>query len=239
MLRTAYWMSYFWYFLFTRFGKMKNANKIRLSGDKKQLDEYVAKYVKYWSRKLIKISGTEIIVTGEENIPEQYAVYVGNHQGNFDVPLMLGYVGAPRAFLAKIEMLDVPLVRDWMRNLGCIFVDRKDPKQSLKAVLSAIKYVKAGNSMTIFPEGTRSQSDKMGEFKSGSTRIAIKAGALIVPVTIDGSYKILEKNKGFKITPAVVKLTIHKPINPKELSKEEIENIDDIIKNIIQSKLGN
>ncbi|MFI3226729.1 MAG: lysophospholipid acyltransferase family protein [Clostridia bacterium] len=235
MFRTAKWMIYFWGFLFLTIPKLRYADKLEFGSDEHK--EFVNTLVQGWTRKLIRMSGARINLVGEENIPKEHAVYVANHQGNFDVALMLAMIGEPRSLLAKVEMGKMPIVRDWMRHLGCIFVDRNDPKQGLKAVISAIKYVKAGNSITIFPEGTRSKEGPMGEFKAGSTVVAVKSGALIVPVTIDGSYKILEANKGFKVTPADVNVTIHKPIDPKKLSKEEISDIDNNIKNIIASVL--
>lgn len=237
MFRTFYWMCYFWVYLISAMPSLKKAEKLEIGSLEHK--KIVNKVVIQWTRTLIKLTGSIVNLQGEENLPDKHAVYIANHQGNFDVPLMLGYIGEPRSLLAKVEMGKMPIVRNWMKHLGCIFVDRGDPKQSLKAVLTSIKYIKAGNSMTIFPEGTRSKGDKMGEFKSGSAKIAIKANALIVPVTIDGSYKILEQNKGFKITPATVNITIHEPINPKELSKEQIDDIDNILKNIIASKLPN
>lgn len=237
MFRTFRWISCFWLSLLALIPKLKKAkNMEKFSAEH---DQFVQNEISNWAGKLVDISGANITVIGEENITDETAVYVANHQGNFDVALMLTTIGKPRALLAKTEMKKMPIVRDWMEQLGCIFVDRKDPKQGLKAVMTAIKQVKAGRSITIFPEGTRSKCDKMGEFKAGSTLIATKAKAKIVPVTIDGSYKIMEKNKGFKITPADVKITIHTPIDTTLLSKEETENIDNIVKSIIESALPN
>lgn len=235
MFRTIKWFFYFWWFLITKKSMLKKAEKFEFLS--KEHKEFVNKNVSEWSNKLVKLSGANINIIGKENIPTETAVYVANHQGSFDVALMLALVGEPRAVLAKAEMEKMPIVSDWMRHLGCIFVDRNDPKQGLKAVLTAIKQVKAGHSITIFPEGTRSKCDKMGEFKAGSTKIALKTGAIIVPVTIDGSYKLLEANKGFKVTPADVNITIHKAIDPKTLEKEEIENIDKTLFDIINSAL--
>lgn len=235
MLRSLKWWLYFWCYLIYATPKLKKIEKMEIGS--KEHKKIVNEVVSHWTNKLIKMSGANINIQGKENIPKEKAVFVANHQGNFDVAIMLALIGEPRALLAKSEMSKAPIINKWMEHLGCIFVDRKNSKESLKAVLSAVKYVKSGNSISIFPEGTRSKSDKIGEFKAGSTIIAIKGGALIVPVTIDGSYKLLEVNKFMKITPADVNITIHKPIDPEKLSKEEISNIDNTIKNIIASKL--
>ncbi len=235
MFRTTYWMTYFWFYLVSRIGGLRKAGK--MDKTTKEYRDLVNFYVKDWSGRLLRLAGARVKVFGEENLPLENAVFVSNHQGQFDIPLMLHHVGTPRAILAKAEIAKLPLVRDWMMHLDCLFVDRNDPKDALKAVVNAIKYVKAGNSMTIFPEGTRSKGNNIGVFKPGSTKIAIKGGAIIVPITIDGSYKLLEKNKGFKITPADVNITIHKPVDPKTLEKEELDNIDNILRDIIKSAL--
>ena len=88
----------------------------------------------------------------------------------------------------------------------------------------------------IFPEGTRSKHDQMGEFKHASFKLATKPGVPIVPVTIDGSYKIMEQNHN-KIKPAHVKLTIHPMVTTKGLSKEELEALPDQVANTISSAL--
>lgn len=237
MIRTIIWFMYFWGYLVWVTPKLYKANRLKIGSYEHK--KYINKYITKWTKNLIHLAGADVTVYGRENIPHQTAVYVANHQGNFDVALMLAYVGEPRAMLAKSQMEKMPVVCEWMRHLGCIFVDRNDKKQSLKAVLSAIKYVKAGNSMTIFPEGTRSKGKPIGEFKSGSSVIAIKGGALIVPVTIDGSHKIMESNFCCMIKPSNVKITIHKPIDVKNLTKDELENIDNMLQNTIKSALNN
>lgn len=235
MLRTAWWFIYFWSFLIFNYPKLSKAEKMENTNERQ---EFVQKYVQKWSNNLLKLAGVKVNIIGEENLDiDRHAVFVANHQGSFDIPLMLTATGETRGILAKIEMEKMPLVSRWMNNLNCLYVDRKNPKQALKVVINAIKYVKAGNSFTIFPEGTRSKSNEMAEFKKGSTTIAIKGGALIVPVTIDGSYNILEKNKGFKITPADINITIHKAIDPLLLNDVEIEKIDEMIFQIIKSSL--
>lgn len=235
MFRTLRWISCFWVTLLGLVPKLKKAQKMEKFST--EHEQFVTYEISNWAKRLVNLAGVKVTIIGEENLTDETAVYVANHQGNFDVALMLAYIGKPRSLLAKVEMKKMPIVRDWMEQLGCIFVDRNDSKQGLKAVMTAIKQVKSGRSITIFPEGTRSKSDKIGEFKAGSTIIATKAKAKIIPVTIDGSYKAMEQNKGFKITPADVKITIHKAIDTTILTKEETENIDILVRDIIKSAL--
>ncbi len=139
-------------------------------------------------------------------------------------------------FVSKIEIKKMPLVNQWMEFIHCIFMDRNDMKQSLKTILEGISILKSGFSLVVFPEGTRSKSDTMRDFKPGSFKLALKAKVPIVPVTIDGSYKIMEKNNG-KIKPAHVDVYIHKPIYTKNLTKEEESELHIKVHEIIKSKL--
>ncbi|MFI3115138.1 MAG: lysophospholipid acyltransferase family protein [Clostridia bacterium] len=235
-MRTIIWWAYFWGYLIYLIPKVAKAEKMEIRSDEHK------KIVKYhsrkWTNKLLDLAGANVQVFGEENLPKTNAVFISNHQGSFDITVMVAKIGAePHGFLAKAEMEKMPIVKNWLKHLECICVERKDSKKAMKSVIDAIKLVKSGASLTVFPEGTRSKCDKMGEFKSGGSIIAIKAGVPIVPITIDGTYKLLEVNKRLKITPANINITIHEPIETKNLSKEEIQGIDEKIKEIIQSKL--
>ena len=111
-------------------------------------------------------TGVKLTVIGEENVPKDRAVlYVGNHRSYFDV--VMTYARCPRltGYVAKVEMLRYPLLRDWMKALYCLLLDRNDIKQGLKTILHGIQYIKNGISICIFPEGTRNHSDVMLPFK--------------------------------------------------------------------------
>ncbi len=123
-------------------------------------------------------------------IPDEPVLFVSNHQGSFDIPLLLGYIDKPKAFIAKWELRYLPFIGSWMKELGCIFIKRNDFRQTLKAFKGAGEVFKKGQSLVIFPEGTRSRSSKLGEFKRGSLKIALREKVPVVPVTIKGSYKL-------------------------------------------------
>lgn len=237
MIRTILWFLYFWLYLIAVLPRFWRAKWLDKHGRDAERDALVHRLVRHWARSLIWAAGADVSVSGEENLPNGPAVFVGNHQGNFDVPIMLGMVGEPRGLLAKAELLKLPMIRSWMRYLHCIFVDRKDPRQAVKSLLDGAALLKEGYSMTIFPEGTRSRGGEMHEFKGGAFRIATKAGVPVVPVTIDGSYKLMEANGGMRITPAKVKVTIHPPVQTQGLDKEAIVDLPERVKDIIASAL--
>lgn len=126
---------------------------------KKDLDKrnrQSLKIVQFMFRLILKVSGVSYTVEGRENIPKDTAVlYVGNHRSYFDI--LIGYVTVPdlTGFVAKKEMERYYLLRDWMRNVNCLFLDRDNIKEGLKTILKGIEQVKKGISVWIFPEGTR------------------------------------------------------------------------------------
>lgn len=210
-MRTIYWFITFWFHLLAMLRYVPKVNRF----PEDRLEEkrrFIHAIAQKWAQGCVKRTGTQVKVIGLEHVPKEGPVlFVGNHQGNFDIPIALGYLPKPLGFISKIELQKLPLVNRWMERLECVFLDRKDLRQSLRAMNQAAEILKSGHSMVIFPEGTRSKGPKMGEFKPGSLKIAIKAGVPIVPFTINGSYQIMEAN-GNRIRPAEVSLIISPPI---------------------------
>ncbi|MGZ9583937.1 lysophospholipid acyltransferase family protein [Paenibacillus marinisediminis] len=233
VLRTLVWFIYFWLYLIVKVPGLMKVNKLQREGRIEELDAYTRKVVGRWARSLLKVAGAKVTVRGQENLLDSAAVYVSNHQGNFDVPIMLGHIGAPKPLLAKIELEKLPFIRDWMKHLRCIFIDRKNVRQSMNSLKQATELVENGYSIVVFPEGTRSKGDQLGEFKSGAFRIAVKTGAPIVPIRISGSYKLMEAN-GNWIGPAEVEVTILPPVPTEGLSKEDIAALPERIQAMIE-----
>lgn len=183
------------------------------------------------------LSGTRVIVRGEENVPKDCPVlYIGNHRSYFDILITYVRVPRPTGYIAKKEMLRYPLLVNWMKNLHCLFLDRKDVKQGLKIILEAIEKVKSGISICIFPEGTRNKvNHTFMEFHEGSFKIAAKTGCPIVPMTIYNSADIFEDHLP-KIRKTTVILEYGDPIYMKELPKEEQKKIGAYTQNIIKER---
>jgi 1-acyl-sn-glycerol-3-phosphate acyltransferase len=190
-----------------------------------------------WAQSGLKMNGSKIVVSGTENVPKTGGVlFVANHQSNFDIPILIGHVPRDKGFIAKLELLKVPTFRRWMKYIGCIFIDRKDPRQSLTAINEAAERLKAGHSIVIFPEGTRSADGTVGPFKAGGLRLAIKAGVPIVPVAISGSKNIMPKGTSI-IRSAKVNVIISPPLLPDVFKEMDSNQISEKVRNIIISKL--
>ena len=184
-------------------------------------------------------TGVKLTVIGEENVPKDRAVlYVGNHRSYFDV--VMTYARCPRltGYIAKIEMLRYPLLRDWMKALYCLFLDRDDIRAGLKTILQGIEYIKNGISICIFPEGTRYKGEEggAGEFKAGAFRIAVKTGAPVVPVAITGARALFENN-GNLCHPGSVHIKVLPPIRTAGMSKAEQKQLPDAVRQAILAQL--
>jgi 1-acyl-sn-glycerol-3-phosphate acyltransferase len=239
MLRTIIWFGHFALSLLTKTGPMYKVKSLDKQGKIEEKEAYIHKVTSKWAMSQLKYSGAKVSVHGQENIPKDIpVVFISNHQGNFDIPLLMSYIDKPKGFIAKIETLKIPLVRTWMQYIHCVFMDRSNLRKSASAIIEGVKIIKDGHSLVIFPEGTRSKGGPLGEFKAGSFKLATKSNAPIVPITINGSYKLMEANSN-KIKAATVDLFIHPPIETKNLSKEEQESLPDMVKEIIASKIFN
>ncbi len=233
MIRTIVWFAYFWLSLIGLMPALIKANKMT---EKEKL-EFADQKARRWSSQLLKLAGCKVEVIGLEHIPENTAVlYVCNHQSNFDIPLAISHLPKTKGFIAKIELLKMPIVRDWMKHMKCIFMDRSDIRQQVKGISQGVQFLKTGQSMTIFPEGTRSPDGEVKAFKPGGLKLATKSGVPIVPVTIRNSKKIMKKGS-LLIKPADVKLIISEPIwIDKEMNKETVA-LTESVKTIIASHL--
>lgn len=206
-------------------------NWFGLAGARRWYGYYVSRY---WAGFLLAVAGVKVRVRGAENIPQDDAVlFVSNHQGNFDIPVLFSTLGRSIGFLAKVELAKIPVLHAWMPKLGCVLIDRADLRQSMKAIQKCADVIKGGQSMVVFPEGTRSRGPEVGEFKKGSLRLVEKTGVPVVPVSINGTYRVMEARGGNRIGPAEVVVTISPPIYFHRLSKEEKDNITDILRGTI------
>lgn len=235
-MRTILWFIYFWLYLLLCIPASLYVWYLEKRGRDADADRLVARFVANWARRLLYFAGAKVTVTGQENLIDRPAVYIANHQGYFDIPLMLAYVGEPRGLIAKQELARIPGIRTWMLHLHCLFVDRSSPRAGAQVMLDGAALLESGRSLTIFPEGTRSRGGAMHEFKAGAFRIASRVGVPIVPVTIDGSHKLMESNH-FWIHPAEIKITIHPAIETAGMSRPEIRALPEQTLSIITSVL--
>lgn len=185
------------------------------------------------------ICGAKIEYVGLENLPKkgESVVYISNHRGFFDIIATYPVFPDCTGFIAKKEMKSWPLIGWWMSSVYCLFLDRKDRRQGIKTIFQGADYVKKGVSMVIFPEGTRSKEEgKMLPFKHGSFKLATGANAPIVPIAINGSGKIFDDHAPI-IKSGKVRVEFLPPIQTKDLSKDEKNELPEKIHAIIEEKV--
>lgn len=187
-------------------------------------------------RVILFLTGVKVTVLGEDNVPRDKAVlYVANHRSYFDILLTYVRVPRPTGYISKKEMEHYPLLKNWMDNLHCLFLDRQDIKQGLKTILAGIEKLKSGISICIFPEGTRNRvNDTFLPFHGGSFKLAEKSGCPIIPIAINNAADIFEDHCP-RIKKTHVVIEYGAPIYPDRLDKETKKNLAGYVSDQIQT----
>ena len=180
------------------------------------------------------IAGVKLTVKGEENIPKDEAVlFVANHRSYYDIVILYSQMKRLTGFIAKKEILAVPVLNVWMWFLYCLFLDRKDIRKGMEMIENAVKNVGEGVSYVIFPEGTRNTTDELLlPFHKGSFKIAQRAGCGIIPVSLKNTREIYEAHP-FSVRGTEVILEYGKPVYYSELTRDEQRHIDDHVRDRI------
>lgn len=165
-----------------------------------------------WARLICLMTPVRVTVEGTEHAdPLKSYVVVCNHQSQYDIFLVYGWLKLDLKWVLKAELRKIPGVGIGCEKAGHIYVDRSNPERARKAVRDALDSVGDGVGVLFFPEGTRSQSGKMGPFKKGAFRVAISQKLPILPVTLIGTRDI-QRPKSLVIVPGSMHMVIHPPI---------------------------
>ncbi len=209
-----------------------------LAGNRRKADRYISFITKSYYRLLFFIIRVEVKVIGIENLPSSNKLcFISNHQGFFDIAVIVGYIPKMAGFIAKKELIKIPVLNLWIWAIGCVLIDRKSPRGSYRAIKKGIRQIQNGHPMVIFPEGTRSNNSTMNRFKPGSFKLATESNSIIVPLTIDGTYKIIEETG--KLTASTVRLIIHPAIDLSRYSEPEKMNLIKTVESTIKNGLQN
>jgi 1-acyl-sn-glycerol-3-phosphate acyltransferase len=186
-------------------------------------DVWVAR--RLWSPLLIWAGGARIQVSGQENVdPNRPTIYVSNHQSTLDIPVHFVTVPVNFRYVAKHQLGYVPLVGWYLALAGHIFVNRSNRAKAISSLDAAAKKIRNGTSVFLYPEGTRSDDGRVLPFKKGPFALALKAGVPIVPITIEGTGKVMPKNS-WNITPGPVHVKIGKPIDTKAFAEDDRDGL--------------
>ena len=239
ILRTIAMFVYLFGYMIVHYGVLRRAERLLAAGDAEAVRAIVVQHIPHWAKGILRVTGVQLTVDGLENIPKNTAcVFVGNHRSYYDIPLLLAGLDQPYGILAKEELEKIPLLNRWMKLLGCVFVQRDDVRASVRALNDASAIVESGRSFVIFPEGTRYKGEEggAGEFKAGAFRIAVKAGAPVVPVAITGARALFESH-GNRCFPGAVHIKVLPPIQTVGMSRAEQKQLPDAVRQTILAEL--
>ena len=204
---------------------------VKYFSDPKEFSKKIYRFPRTWGSRIMKWMKADVEISGSENIPHEPVVIIANHQAGFDIPLLFSVMTNRPSFIAKKELSRIPLFASWMRMIGCLFIDRSSPRKALGSFKKASVMIKKGQTVILFPEGTRRPN--IIPFKKGSFKLPVMAGVPVLPVTICGTENIIDNFNSGKRTP--VKVIIRKPINIGSLPVEEQKNIHNRVREIIIS----
>lgn len=209
-------------FLFRKWGKESAASSL-LYGS--------LYFIAWW---IMFFFGGNVHFVNKENIPSAPGKYciIGNHTSMFDVVALVLPLRMRCSFVGKIEVKKLPIINSWFRALDAVYIDRKNPRQSLKAIIDGSRMIERGVPMSIFPEGTRSKDGRIHEFKAGSFKMASRVGGIIVPVVFKGTRTLFEDGYSLLRRPVYIQFLPH--INTEGMSEEELHDLPERVQNMIQ-----
>ena len=180
---------------------------------------------RWWARIIIRALLLPVKVEGRENLERDHSyVFVANHQGSFDIFLIYGFLGRNFKWMMKRQLRQVPFVGFACERSHQIFVDKRGPSKIRKTYEDAREILKEGYSVTVFPEGARTFTGHMATFKKGAFALADELQLPVVPLTINGSFQVLPRMRGFNfVNWHPLSLTIHQPIYPTGQGAENVE----------------
>jgi 1-acyl-sn-glycerol-3-phosphate acyltransferase len=167
------------------------------------------------------IAGVRVHVDGHDKIDRAgTCVFLSNHQGNFDGPVLLHVTDRDLRALIKKELMQLPVLSLILRATEYVPLERANPKQARDGIERAVQLLREGKSFFAFPEGTRSRDGSLGAFKKGGFIMAIQAEVPVVPVTITNSAAIQPPGR-YGIRPGRIRVVIHSPIETRGMKFED------------------
>ena len=193
-----------------------------------------------WSKITCFLTLCRVKVRGRENLDKRQSyVFVSNHQSAFDIFLIYGFLGVPFKWMMKVGLLKIPLVGAACRAIGSIFVDNSSSLAAKRSITDAKIQLKNGVSLVAFPEGSRTKNGKMGRFRKGVFKIAIDTHLPIVPMTLNGPFKVLPTGT-LNIFPHRMEMVIHPPIlvdSSSSADMKALQHLANDVKEVIASAL--
>lgn len=185
----------------------------------------------YLTPMLVTVSGRNSIVKN------QSYVIVCNHQSQYDIFVLYGWLGVDFKWVMKQELRKIPGIGIGCEKVGHIFIDRSNHESAMASLNAAKEKIVNGTSVLFFPEGTRSKDGSLGPFKKGAFKMAIDLGLPVLPITIIGTRDILPSNT-INLFPGKARMVIHKPIDTARYNDHTLQELMTRTHIVIETGLG-
>ncbi len=183
--------------------------------------------LRLWCNNLLRASGMRIEVQGRERLPAGHAVYVCNHQSNFDPVLVYASLRKHLRFIAKRELFKIPIFGAALRATGMIPVDRTGSDRDKQAIAKAVDAVRTRVSILFFAEGTRDPEGRLRPFKKGAAVLAIQAQVPLVPLCVAGTKDVLHKQSILVHGGRPAVLVVGEPISTAGMTLQDRDRLTD------------
>ena len=187
-----------------------------------------------WSWLIVKTILSPVKVTGLDKIdtlkPHVYAV---NHASAMDIPVLYVYLPFQFRIVFKKELLAYPIVGWQLKRSGQVCIDQQKPTNSIAAIRSAVKSLKGGMPLVIYPEGGRTPDGEIKPFLPGAFFLAIKAQVDIVPVALVGTYELLPMNT-YHIKCRPLEMRVGEPISTAGLTMRDMESVSERVRKAME-----
>ena len=195
---------------------------VSLFGDKERI---LHGFARVWSKLIMKTILSPVTVTGLENVdaskPHVYAV---NHASAMDIPILYVYLPFQFRIAFKKELLSYPVVGWHLKRSGQVCIDQQNPSRSIGSIRAALKGLKAGIPLVIFPEGGRTPDGEIKPFLQGAFFLAIKSQVDIVPIALVGTFELLPMNT-YHIKSRPLEMRVGQPISTQGLTLEDMSAV--------------
>jgi 1-acyl-sn-glycerol-3-phosphate acyltransferase len=166
-------------------------------------------------RMALRIAGVQVEVTGADRLHDSAnTIVMPNHLSNLDAPVLFTVLPPNFKVVAKKELFRIPFLASTFRRARFIELDRRDRDEARRAMQKSVESLRGGACFLIFPEGTRSESGMLGEFKKGGFLVALEAGSRVVPVAVTGTRELMPKG-GFRMEPGTVRVAVLPPVDAR------------------------
>jgi 1-acyl-sn-glycerol-3-phosphate acyltransferase len=187
-----------------------------------------------WSRALLRIAGVGVRVEGLQNLPGGPAVCAANHSSALDIPIVFAGLPVDFRIIHKLSIYFIPLLGQAVWAARHIGIDRRNAFRARRSLADAARRIRAGTSVVVFPEGTRSSDGTVRRFKRGSFGLALEAGVPVVPISLIGVKKVVPRGL-LSLVPGTVTLRVHAAVATAGRGPEQAEMLAEEVRRIVAS----